>query len=222
MAACSSSSPARGLLLVVTADVPDVRRLQRDPDEPGLSRRRVRAAHDNHRRADPRRRSPARHRPLGLRAIRRLRLAPRQARRLRNTPGRRKQNVGSTIDAALPVTASLVAGGMVLMLLVDDSARLRSQPFGRAPPLDRGLLASSVAGIAIHPFVLGILILDFFASHLPRPSTDFSLPRRFRIAAAGARRFGRLSCREARSAGLAISRCPGSSSRSSSSRSTCE
>jgi peptide/nickel transport system permease protein len=73
--------------------------------------------------------------------------------------------VGSMIGAALPVTASLVGGGMLLMLLLAiplgclGAARPRSL-------LDRGLLASSVAGIAIHPFVLGILILDFFAIHL--------------------------------------------------------
>jgi peptide/nickel transport system permease protein len=73
--------------------------------------------------------------------------------------------VRAMISQALPITASLVGGGMLLTLLLAiplgclGAARPRSS-------LDRGLLAGSVAGIAIHPFVLGVLILDFSAVHL--------------------------------------------------------
>jgi peptide/nickel transport system permease protein len=76
-----------------------------------------------------------------------------------------RQHVGSMMARALPVTMSLVGGGMVLMLLL-------AVPLGslaaRRPrsPLDRGLLALTIVGLAIHPFVLGITIDDFFANHL--------------------------------------------------------
>jgi peptide/nickel transport system permease protein len=71
------------------------------------------------------------------------------------------ETVRTLIGRSLPVTASLVAGGMLLMLLLalplGCIAALR--PRG---PADRGLLAVSVIGLAIHPFVLGIMIRDFF------------------------------------------------------------
>lgn len=76
-----------------------------------------------------------------------------------------KTKVGSMIGAALPVTLSLVAGGMVLMLLIAlplgsfASTRARS-------PADRGILAASVVGLAVHPFVLAIFVRDFVARHL--------------------------------------------------------
>jgi len=73
--------------------------------------------------------------------------------------------VGTLIGRSLPVTASLVAGGMVLMMLLalplGCIAALRPRS-----PVDRGLLAVSVIGLAIHPFVLGITIRDFFAQQL--------------------------------------------------------
>jgi peptide/nickel transport system permease protein len=75
-----------------------------------------------------------------------------------------KEAVGTSIGRALPVTASLVAGGMVLMLLLalplGAIAALRPRS-----PVDRGLLTFSVVGLAIHPFVLGLTINDFFATH---------------------------------------------------------
>lgn len=74
-------------------------------------------------------------------------------------------NVGTQIGQALPVTASLVGGGMLLMLLValplGCIAALRPRS-----PADRGLLAASMIGLAIHPFVLGIIVRDFFGMHL--------------------------------------------------------
>jgi peptide/nickel transport system permease protein len=73
--------------------------------------------------------------------------------------------VGTLIGRSLPVTASLVAGGMLLMMLLalplGCIAALRPRS-----PVDRGLLAVSVIGLAIHPFVLGITIRDFFAQQL--------------------------------------------------------
>jgi len=73
--------------------------------------------------------------------------------------------VGTLIGRSLPVTASLVAGGVGLMMLLalplGCIAALRPRS-----PVDRGLLAVSVIGLAIHPFVLGITIRDFFAQQL--------------------------------------------------------
>jgi peptide/nickel transport system permease protein len=72
--------------------------------------------------------------------------------------------VGTLIRQSLPITASLVAGGMVLMMLLalplGCLAALRPRS-----PVDRGLLAFSVIGLAIHPFVLALVISDFFAAH---------------------------------------------------------
>jgi peptide/nickel transport system permease protein len=76
-----------------------------------------------------------------------------------------QSSVGTLIGQALPVTASLVVGGMLLTLLL-------ALPLGCLAALrprsttDRGLLAVSVIGLAIHPFVLGIAIRDFFAQQL--------------------------------------------------------
>jgi peptide/nickel transport system permease protein len=73
-------------------------------------------------------------------------------------------NVGTQIGQSLPVTASLVGGGMILMMLLalplGCIAALRP-----SSPVDRGLLALSVIGLAIHPFVLGLTIRDFYATH---------------------------------------------------------
>jgi len=82
------------------------------------------------------------------------------------------RKVRPQIAAALPVTASLVAGGMILMLLLAlgfgsfSALRPRSLP-------DRGLLAVSVIGLAVHPFVLGIGLRDLFARHLGAPSSSY-------------------------------------------------
>ena len=76
-----------------------------------------------------------------------------------------QQRVGTLIGQALPVTASLVGGGMLLMLLLalplGCIAALRPRS-----PADRGLLAASVIGLAIHPFVLGITLQQFFSKQL--------------------------------------------------------
>lgn len=73
--------------------------------------------------------------------------------------------VGSSLANALPVTLSVVGGGIVLMLLL--AIPLGSFAATRPRTLsDRGILAVSVVGLAIHPFVLGSLISEFFAIHL--------------------------------------------------------
>ncbi|MDX6476302.1 MAG: peptide/nickel transport system permease protein, partial [Gaiellaceae bacterium] len=75
------------------------------------------------------------------------------------------QQVGSLIGAALPATASLVVGGMLLMMLLALPLGCISALRPRSPA-DRGLLAASVIGLAIHPFVLGITIRDLVSSRL--------------------------------------------------------
>jgi peptide/nickel transport system permease protein len=73
-----------------------------------------------------------------------------------------------TIEGVLPATASLVAGGMVLMLLFAvplgclAAARPRSVT-------DRGLLTFSLVGLAVHPFVLGLGLREIFARALDAP-----------------------------------------------------
>lgn len=81
-----------------------------------------------------------------------------------------KEPVGTSLAHALPVTISVVLGGMVLMLLlaVPLGAFAATRP---RTPADRGVLALSVIGLAIHPFVLGSLISQFFSVHLHVYST---------------------------------------------------
>lgn len=93
-----------------------------------------------------------------------------------------KLKVGGMLSAALPVTASLVIGGVVLMLLI-------ALPLGAVAatrprtPADRGILATSVIGLAVHPFVLAIFIRDFFGQHFH--VYDFSYCPLFGTNAAG-------------------------------------
>lgn len=77
----------------------------------------------------------------------------------------------ATIRAALPATTSLVVGGMLLMLAL-------AIPLGAIAALrprsvaDRALLTSSVAGLAVHPFVLGVGIAALFRL-LGAPRRDY-------------------------------------------------
>jgi peptide/nickel transport system permease protein len=73
--------------------------------------------------------------------------------------------VGPAIGQALPVTASLVGGGMVLMLLLALPLGCLAATRPRTAT-DRGLLGLSLIGLAIHPFVLGITLRDLFARRL--------------------------------------------------------
>jgi peptide/nickel transport system permease protein len=77
----------------------------------------------------------------------------------------RNEQVGTLIGDALPATASLVVGGMALMLLLALPLGCISALRPRSP-VDRSLLTVSVIGLAIQPFVLGITIRDFFGNQL--------------------------------------------------------
>jgi peptide/nickel transport system permease protein len=81
------------------------------------------------------------------------------------------QSLNPTIEAAVPPTAWLVAGGMALMFLltVPLAAVAASSP---RSPADRGALSFSLVGLAVHPFVLGIG-LQQAATHLGLPKTGY-------------------------------------------------
>ena len=76
-----------------------------------------------------------------------------------------KAPIGTLLAQALPVTISLVVGGMVLMLILAVPLGAFAATRARTLP-DRAVLALSVVGLAIHPFVLGSLISEFFAVHV--------------------------------------------------------
>jgi peptide/nickel transport system permease protein len=72
--------------------------------------------------------------------------------------GRRLNGV---MASAFPVTALLVVGGMLLMLAVAVPLALASaRRAGTA--IDHAILAVSVLGIALHPFVVGVLLKQIF------------------------------------------------------------
>jgi peptide/nickel transport system permease protein len=77
-----------------------------------------------------------------------------------------------TIKAALPPTLSLVGGGMLLLLLlaVPLAALAALRP---RSPTDRGVLTFSLLGLAVHPFVLGILLREGFARGLGAPRYSY-------------------------------------------------
>ncbi|MDX6475920.1 MAG: peptide/nickel transport system permease protein [Gaiellaceae bacterium] len=78
------------------------------------------------------------------------------------------QQLDSTIVSALPPTISLVAGGMLLTLLL--ALPLGAFAAVRARSVfDRGILTFSVAGLAVHPFVLAIGVQQFMAHVLGAP-----------------------------------------------------
>ncbi|MBA3841467.1 MAG: ABC transporter permease [Actinobacteria bacterium] len=82
------------------------------------------------------------------------------------------RSVRSEITSALPITASLVAGGMVLMLALALALGCFSATRARSVP-DRGLLALSVVGLAVHPFVLAIGLRNFFSHSLGLPESRY-------------------------------------------------
>jgi peptide/nickel transport system permease protein len=82
------------------------------------------------------------------------------------------QKLDSTITSALPPTISLVVGGMILTLLLaiplGAITALRSRSI-----FDRGILTFSVAGLAVHPFVLAIGVQQFMAHVLGAPRSSY-------------------------------------------------
>lgn len=81
------------------------------------------------------------------------------------------QALNPTIEAAIPPTAWLVAGGMGLMFLLTVPLAAIAATFPRSPA-DRGALSFSLVGLAVHPFVLGIG-LQQAASHLGLPAAGY-------------------------------------------------
>jgi peptide/nickel transport system permease protein len=74
-------------------------------------------------------------------------------------------SVNSRLKTALPVTWSIIFGGAVLLLLL--AVPLATISALRAnSTLDRTLLTISIAGVALHPFIIGIGLRSLFASHL--------------------------------------------------------
>lgn len=71
------------------------------------------------------------------------------------------QHLNAVMAATVPVTALLVAGGMLIMLsLALPLALLSARRAGSA--IDQIVLAVSVLGIALHPFVVGIVLKQIF------------------------------------------------------------
>jgi peptide/nickel transport system permease protein len=76
-----------------------------------------------------------------------------------------RYSIRSALAHTLPQTASIVLGGALLLVLI-------SLPLGAISALrahgalDRGLLAFSLVGIALHPFVVGLLLKKVFAQTL--------------------------------------------------------
>jgi len=81
-------------------------------------------------------------------------------------------SVNQTIGAALPITASIVIGGVLLLLLL-------AIPLGCVAALrprsvaDRSLLAFAIVGIAVHPFVLAYVFGRIFGPHIGLPSGGY-------------------------------------------------
>ena len=74
-------------------------------------------------------------------------------------------SVDETLGRVLPVTGSIVLGGAVMLLLLAVPLAFLS---ARRPKslLDRGILVFALFGIALHPFVVGILLRSIFAKRL--------------------------------------------------------
>lgn len=77
----------------------------------------------------------------------------------------RNFSVDETLGKTLPVTGSIVLGGAVMLLLLAVPLAFLSARRPRSL-LDRGILLFALFGIALHPFVLGILFRSFFAKRL--------------------------------------------------------
>lgn len=75
------------------------------------------------------------------------------------------QHLNAVMAATVPVTVLLVAGGMLAMLAAAVPLALAS---ARRPgtAIDHAILAVSVLGIALHPFVVGVLLKQIFGAGL--------------------------------------------------------
>lgn len=87
-----------------------------------------------------------------------------------------QEPVSEIIRAALPITASVVVGGVVLMLaaalLLGVFSALRPNTFA-----DRSLNGLVMAGVALHPIIVGLLLQAAFVRSLPlAPSGGYCSP----------------------------------------------
>jgi len=74
-------------------------------------------------------------------------------------------DVRASIEHALPITWSIVGGGAVLLFLL--AVPLGTLSALRANTgLDRAILMASIAGVALHPFIIGVGLKTLFASKL--------------------------------------------------------
>jgi len=75
------------------------------------------------------------------------------------------RRLNAELAAALPVTGVLVIGGAILMLMLAVPLALVSAR--RAGTwIDHGVLVFSVFGIALHPFVVGVVLKQIFGQYL--------------------------------------------------------
>lgn len=81
--------------------------------------------------------------------------------------------IDTALRAALPQTASIVLGGVFVLLLLAIPLAVVSAT--RAQTLiDRTILLVSIFGIAFHPFIIGFLLRRTFAEHLHlAPAYDY-------------------------------------------------
>ena len=76
-----------------------------------------------------------------------------------------QQPVNGILKQTLPPTLSLVLGGFTLMLLLAIPLGMLSAVRPRSL-LDRAVLAFTVFGIVLHPFIVGLLLRNVFADRL--------------------------------------------------------
>jgi peptide/nickel transport system permease protein len=74
-------------------------------------------------------------------------------------------DIDAVLKAALPETASIVVGGVFVLLLLAIPLAIVSAVRAQTA-IDRGILLVSIVGIAFHPFVIGLLLRRFFAEDL--------------------------------------------------------
>ncbi|HYZ76404.1 MAG TPA: ABC transporter permease [Gaiellaceae bacterium] len=80
-------------------------------------------------------------------------------------PSWRGVSIDKSIRASLPPTVSVLAGGFVVLLLLAIPLAMLSALHAQRT-IDRAVLAFSLFGIALHPFVLGVLLEHAFVYHL--------------------------------------------------------
>jgi ABC-type dipeptide/oligopeptide/nickel transport system permease component len=82
------------------------------------------------------------------------------------------QKLDSTIASAIPATASLVVGGMLLTLLIALPLGALAATKSRSI-FDRAILTFSIGGLAVHPFVLAIAVQRFMDHVLSGPGGSY-------------------------------------------------